>query len=203
MKGIMGMLTCTLLAVLVTVATGCGKGTDDKTSGASSGSSSGGGSVDPRASTGNLLVDILEQRRPPAVDIEKLKTVFPEKVAGMDRGEVEGQVVAFGDVNTPTANATYTAGGRSIKVVVSDMRSYGVMPPRADEGLFDRKRPDGDMTVQGFSASAVTNKKDGWIMVSVFVGRFLVNAKGDKGVTIGELKKVLSEIDLAKLNALK
>lgn len=145
------------------------------------------------------------------VDFRELKTLLPETIAGMKRGEESGERAAMGGMKVSHAQARYSDGGSTrLRVKITDTGSMSGFAGMAGAAWamvdIDRETDRGyekTSTVDGRKMHEKWNAKDKRGEVDVIVaGRFIVEVRGT-GLEMKDLKQALKAIDFRKLEALK
>jgi hypothetical protein len=199
MRRTVGVLTCTLWIAVMLFVAGCGKDEKVETQG-----TPGARARQEAEKSGEQPAEQPSTPLPP-IDVEKIKALLPAKLAGMDRGEVEGQSMQMGELSMANAQTTYTAGDKSIQINLLDT---GTLNAQISQGMQMRVRfsndkgSSGTTTVQGYPAWEVVDKENNSVQLMVYVGRFAVTAEG-KDVSIDDLKNAVGEIDMKKVEAVK
>ena len=151
------------------------------------------------------------------VDFRELKTLLPESINGLKRGEESGERSGTAGIKVSHAQARYGAGGgggegagRRLRVKITDtgsMSGFAGMAAAAWTMVdIDRETPNGyekTSTVNGRRMHEKWNDKDKRGEVDMIVGgRFIVEIRGT-GIEMKDLKQAINAIDLKKLEALK
>ena len=141
------------------------------------------------------------------VDFEKLMTILPD-VNGWEKEKPHGEQTST-MLNVSTADARYTKGDFRVKVTITDAAmnqmlmtgftmAMGMQNERSSTGF---KRP---ATYSGQPALEEWNSESKSATVTIAVNkRFIVKAEGSDFDSFDVVKEVVSQIDLAKLAALK
>lgn len=137
------------------------------------------------------------------VDMEKIKALLPETVAGLPRTEIStGGAAGMGG-----ANAVYQAGDRRIEISVADLGgmgalgsmagAFGAQSTRETADGYERMRMvDGRMTTEKWSKA---DKTAGYgVLVA---NRFMLDVEGSN-VSPDEVKAAANAIGVARLEAL-
>lgn len=145
------------------------------------------------------------------VDFRQFKALLPESVEGMQRAEVSGEKSTALGMTISKAEGRYTGEDRRvIDVTISDIGTVGGLASLAlyawANNEIDKESPtayEKTTTFQGNKAYEKYNKRDRSGEMGVLIGkRFVVEVKGD-GVSMEDLKGMLSKLDLAKLANMK
>lgn len=151
------------------------------------------------------------------VDFRELKTLLPESINGLKRGEESGERSATAGIKVSHVQARYGSGdkgsegaGRRLRVKITDtgsMSGFAGMAAAAWTMVdIDRETPNGyekTSTVNGRRMHEKWNDKDKRGEVDMIVGgRFMVEIRGT-GIEMKDLKQAINAIDLKKLEALK
>ena len=140
------------------------------------------------------------------VDIEQLKPLMPDTLAGMPKTASRAEKSGFGAIMVSKAEARYAAGDKQVTLDVSDTGGVSGLLAIAgwaqgvsedDNGSERTQKVDGRLTHEKVSKTGGTNE-----YAIVIADRFVVSAKGN-GVDINTLKSAVSSIDLAKLESMK
>ena len=137
----------------------------------------------------------------PAVDPAKLQALLPTQIAGYERTAVEA--TAMGGMGSE-ANGTYTAGGKSFQLKITDMAAVGALAGLGSAMGVSQSREDADGyertgTVGGRMQTERWNKTAGAGKFSLVVGnRFMVEADGS-AASIDELKEAVASVNEASL----
>jgi hypothetical protein len=154
------------------------------------------------------------------VDYRDLKQVMPEKLAGLPRGEVQGENLDMGGIKMSHASAPYggstdaqDANAPPVPSAQFDIADYS-FAPEMGAGLAARAQmPD---TLQESDAGVVQTTKIGehpmflnydnagqHAEVQLYVaGRFIVNLQTD-GLTLDQVRAALQELPLKAISELK
>jgi hypothetical protein len=138
-----------------------------------------------------------------AVDVERIRALLPERVAGLPRTEIStGGAAGMGG-----ASAVYAAGDKRLEISVADMGAMGalgsmagafkVQSTRETADGYERARTvDGRMTIEKFSRAEKSAS------YGVMAGnRFMLNVDG-RNVTPEEVKAAADSVGVARLEAL-
>jgi hypothetical protein len=145
-------------------------------------------------------------KRVDPVDIEQLKPLVPETVAGMTKASSRAEKSGLGGLMVSKAEARYSNGDKHMTLEVADTGGVSGLLAIAgwaqgvsedDNGSERTQKVDGRLTHEKVSKTGGTNE-----YAIVIADRFVVSAKGD-GVDINTLKSAVSSIDLAKLESMK
>ncbi len=150
------------------------------------------------------------------VDFRELKTLLPDSINGLKRGEESGERSATAGIKVSHAQARYGSGGsnegagRRLRVKITDTGSMSGLAGMAAAAWtmvdIDRETPNGyekTSTVSGHRMHEKWNDKDKRGEVDMIVGgRFIVEIRGT-GIEMKDLKQAINAIDLKKLDALK
>lgn len=142
--------------------------------------------------------------RKPAVDPAKLQALLPMAIAGYERTAVEA--AALGGMGSE-ASGTYTAGGKSFHLKITDMAAVGAIAGIGSAMGVSQSREDADSyertgTVNGRMQSESWNKANGSGKFSVVMGnRFMVEADGS-AASIDELKAAVASVNEGSLAGL-
>lgn len=145
------------------------------------------------------------------VDFRQFKALLPESVEGMQRAEVSGEKSTALGMTISKAEARYTGEDRRvIDVTISDIGTVGGLASLAlyawANNEIDKESPtsyEKTTMFQGNKAYEKYNKRDRSGEMGVLIDkRFVVEVKGD-GVSMEDLKGMLSKLDLAKLANMK
>ncbi len=140
------------------------------------------------------------------VDIEQLKPLVPDTLAGMPKTSSRAEKSGFGGIMVSKAEARYAASDKQVTLEVSDTGGVSGLLAIAgwaqgvsedDNGSERTQKVDGRLTHEKVSKTGGTNE-----YAIVIADRFVVSAKGN-GVDINTLKSAVSSIDLAKLESMK
>lgn len=140
----------------------------------------------------------------PAVDPAKLQALLPMAIAGYERTAVEA--AALGGMGSE-ASGTYTAGGKSFHLKITDMAAVGAIAGIGSAMGVSQSREDADSyertgTVNGRMQSESWNKANGSGKFSVVMGnRFMVEADGS-AASIDELKAAVASVNEGSLAGL-
>ena len=142
------------------------------------------------------------------VNYKDLKELFPRRVAGLPKEDVDGETVKMMGFGVSTASAIYEDEKQEIEVSIVDFAGVGLllggMAEWADMEI-DREGDEGyskTFTYQGHKAfeNYDARREDGEVTVIVS-DRFIVTAKGEN-VEPRDLKKAIEAIDLDDLTSL-
>jgi len=145
-------------------------------------------------------------KRVEPVDIEQLKPLVPDAVAGMTKASSRAEKSGFGNIMVSKAEARYANGDKQMTLEVSDTGGVSGLVALAgwaqgvsedDNGSERTQKVDGRLTHEKISKTGGTNE-----YAIVIADRFIVSARGS-GVDINTLKSAVSSIDLAKLESMK
>jgi hypothetical protein len=145
------------------------------------------------------------------VDFRQIKALLPESVEGMQRAEVSGEKSTALGMTISKAEARYTGEDRRvIDVTISDIGTVGGLASLAlyawaNNEIYKESPTGYEKTTmfQGNKAYEKYNKRDRSGEMGVLIDkRFVVEVKGD-GVSMEDLKGMLSKLDLAKLANMK
>ena len=145
-------------------------------------------------------------KRVEPVDIEQLKPLVPDTLAGMAKAASRAEKSGFGGIMVSKAEARYASGEKQMTLEVSDTGGVSGLVALAgwaqgvsedDSGSERTQKIDGRLTHEKISKTGGTNE-----YAIVIADRFVVSAKGN-GVDINTLKSAVSSIDLAKLESMK
>lgn len=145
-------------------------------------------------------------KRVDPVDIEQLKPLVPDTLAGMAKASSRAEKSGIGSLMVSKAEARYGDGDKQMTLEVSDTGGVSGLLAIAgwaqgvsedDNGSERTQKVDGRLTHEKVSKSGGTNE-----YAIVIADRFVVSAKGT-GVDINTLKSAVSSIDLAKLESMK
>lgn len=140
------------------------------------------------------------------VDIEQLKPLVPDTLAGMPRTSSRAEKSGFGGIMVSKAEARYATGDKDVTLEVSDTGGVSGLLAIAgwaqgvsedDNGSERTHKVDGRLTHEKVSKTGGTNE-----YAVVIADRFVVSAKGNR-VDIDTLKSAVASIDLAKLESMK
>jgi hypothetical protein len=143
------------------------------------------------------------------LQLDVLKPVLPESVAGLPRKGQSSERGGPPGLEMAKAQSDYgDAGGKSIRIEVTDTGgAAGLMGlagwtmsqgEKEDDRRIERTRKEGDRFIH-----EKISKTGGEHEFSVVVGnRFMIEARG-RGVSIDELKGAVASLDLGKLESLK
>lgn len=140
------------------------------------------------------------------VDIEQLKPLVPDTLAGMPRTSSRAEKSGFGGIMVSKAEARYATGDKEVTLEVSDTGGVSGLLAIAgwaqgvsedDNGSERTHKVDGRLTHEKVSKTGGTNE-----YAVVIADRFVVSAKGNR-VDIDTLKSAVASIDLAKLESMK
>lgn len=140
----------------------------------------------------------------PAVEPAKLQALLPSQIAGYERTATEA--TAMGGMGSE-AGGTYTAGGKSFQLKITDMAAVGALAGLGSAIGATQSREDADSyertgTVSGRMQTERWNKSTGSGKFSVVVGnRFMVEADGS-AASIDELKAAVASVNEASLVSL-
>jgi len=143
------------------------------------------------------------------VPFRELQEFLPEKLAGYERTKKSGETTGALGMNVSHAKATYKDGDQQIKVDVVDTGGLGsaMMGMAAWSSITIDKEDDNGYertsTLDGYKCFEKFRKSGSSSELSVIVGdRFLVTASG-RTEDMGNLKKVIKDMDLGKLGRMK
>ena len=145
-------------------------------------------------------------KRVDPVDIEQLKPLVPETLAGMAKASSRAEKSGIGGLMVSKAEARYGDGDKQMTLEVSDTGGVSGLLAIAgwaqgvsedDNGSERTQKVDGRLTHEKISKTGGSNE-----YAIVIADRFVVSAKGH-GVDIDTLKSAVSSIDLAKLESMK
>jgi len=140
------------------------------------------------------------------VDIEQLKPLVPDTVAGLPKISSRAEKSGFGGLMVSKAEARYGSAEKHVTLEVSDTGGVSGLLAFAgwaegvsedDNGSERTQKVDGRLTHEKVSKTGGSNE-----YAIVIADRFVVSAKGN-GVDINALKSAVSSIDLAKLESMK
>ena len=147
-----------------------------------------------------------------AVDFRELKALLPEELAGMKRGEADGQKSGAMGFTMSTAEASSASpdGNSTLQVKISDvgaMTGMGAMAAYAWAAAeIDRESGntyEKTMTIKGYRGYEKYDKDSKWGELSVMVaGRFIVELNGNV-VSMDTMKEAFGKLDLDKLESMK
>ena len=143
-------------------------------------------------------------RKKPAVEPAKLQALLPATIAGYQRTAVEA--TAMGGMGSE-ANGTYTAGGKSFHLKITDMAAVGALAGIGSAMGVSQSREDADGyertgTVNGRMQTEKWSKATNSGTFSVVVGnRFMVEAEGS-AANIDELKTAVASVNEGSLAGL-
>lgn len=148
------------------------------------------------------------------VNFRELKTLLPESINGLKRGEESGERTATAGIKVSHAQARYGSGGESggpwLRLKITDagsMRGFAGMAAAAWAMVdIDRETPNSYEKTSIDNGRRMHEKWDGKDKrgeVDMIVGgRFIVEIRGT-GIEMKDLKQAINAIDLKKLEALK
>ena len=139
-----------------------------------------------------------------AVDPAKLQDLLPASAGGWQRTSVES--AAAGPMGSE-ATGTYSSGGKSFHLKVSDMAglgalaglgsAFGVQQSREDADGYEKTGTvDGHLQTEAWHKSSSSGK-----FSTIIANRFMIEAEGDAG-SIDDLKAAVAQIDQGKLESL-
>ncbi len=139
------------------------------------------------------------------VNFRELKKFFPQKTAGMKLDKTTGNTSSAVGKGISTANATYVAGDKEVKMTIVDAGGMGKiiasMIGMADI-KHDEETEDGYSRIfsyKGYKAFEKYDKKtnDGEFGV-IIAGRFLLTVSGNE-IDMDVLKEVIDDVDIKGL----
>lgn len=143
------------------------------------------------------------------VDFRKLKGVLPEKIAGLERTENDGQSTGAVGMKISTAQAQYEDGNRRLQITLTDaggipMLMMGLAQwttaeiERESDNEYERTT-----TINGYKAFERYNKRNKEGQISFIVAeRYIVNIEGDN-IEESELRQAMKALDLDELENLR
>jgi hypothetical protein len=142
------------------------------------------------------------------VDVEVLKAHLPNAVAGFSRTEVSTGSAGVGSISGASAEGKYQKGDARITLTVVDMGAAGgvlgiagafnVNSSSESEGRYEKvHRVGGRMTMEEFDRNSGHGEYG--VMVA---DRFMVQAEGESGATINDLKAAVTSVNFARLEGL-
>ncbi|GJM35558.1 MAG: hypothetical protein DHS20C18_45590 [Saprospiraceae bacterium] len=142
------------------------------------------------------------------IDFRKLKDLLPNKVAGMEMTDSEGQKSGVAGFNISTAQATYEEGNKEIEITILDTGGFSgaLMGMAAWSQLeMDKESKDGyerTTTIDGYKAFEKYSHKNEKGQIAILIGdRYILTIEGKK-ITENELKEALESIDIDELKDL-
>ena len=155
------------------------------------------------------MKDLQGGKQVAVVPFRELQEFLPEKLAGYERTKKSGETTGALGMNVSHAKATYKDGDQQIKVDVVDTGGLGsaMMGMAAWSSIVIDKEDDNGYertsTLDGYKCFEKFRKSGSSSELSVIVGdRFLVTASG-RTEDMGNLKKVIKDMDLGKLGRMK
>jgi hypothetical protein len=145
------------------------------------------------------------------VDFRELKTLLPESIGGLKRGEESGEKTAATGIKMSHVQARYSDGGSiRLRLKITDVGSMSGFAGMAGAAWamvdIDRETDRGyekTSTVDGRRMYEKWSSKDQRGEVDMIVGgRFVIELRGT-GFEMKDLKQAIATIDLKKLDALK
>lgn len=142
------------------------------------------------------------------VDVEVLKAQLPGAVAGFTRTEVSSGSGGVGGISGSSAEGKYQKGDARITLTVVDMGAAGALAGMANafnvssssesDGRYEKVgKVNGRMTMEEF------DRTSGHGEYGVLVGeRFMVQAEGESGATINDLKAAVASVNFSRLEGL-
>ena len=151
---------------------------------------------------------VANEGRPPSIDAQALKVLLPAELAsGYQRGEISTSSGGAGTFSFLDTHATYTKGGASIDLSLSDIGALGAFASLGsafgvhaneenDTSYSTFGEVDGRMTAESYDR---TNDIGSY---TVLVGqRVLVEAKGNRA-SMDELKAAVKAVDPVRIESL-
>lgn len=146
------------------------------------------------------------------VNFRELQALMPERLDGYVRTSKGGETTGAMGVTISAAEATYEKDGQQIELEIVDTGGLGVAVlgmatwytatiDREDENGYERTG-----TLNGYKSFEKFRKDGGRSEVNVIVAdRFIVNTKArlDKESQMDELKNLIKELDLSRLEKMK
>jgi hypothetical protein len=145
------------------------------------------------------------------VDFRELKALLPESAAGLKRTEATGEKTGAMGFTISTARAEYRGDGDgTVDIEIIDtggIAGVGTMAMAAwTMAEIDKETAHGyekTTKIEGYKAFEKYDTEGKYGEVNLLVGdRYVVNVKGDN-VSIDQIKDVVKDIDLGKLEDLK
>jgi hypothetical protein len=152
-----------------------------------------------------------EVPRPQVVDASELEALLPTEAAGLSRATVTSRVQTAGAAAVAQAEARYEDGGRWLTLRLTDYAEAmaGGVVPGASWMLFDTHREheagyEKTTSIDGFPAREVLRRRAASTRceVEVVVGQRFFLAVEAEGVTMDEVKAVLGQVGLDRIEAL-
>ena len=142
------------------------------------------------------------------VDVEVLKAQLPNAVAGFARTDVTTGSGGVGGISGSSAEGKYQKGDARITLTVVDMGAAGgiaglagafnVSSSSESQGRYEKVgRVDGRMTMEEFDRTSGHGEYG--VMVA---DRFMVQAEGDSGASMNDLKAAVTSVNFARLEGL-
>jgi hypothetical protein len=144
------------------------------------------------------------------VQLDALKPLVPEKLAGMERTDLRADRSGVAGLMAARVEADYAAGDKRVQLEIVDTggaagltglaawAAIGASSESETSERTERMRREGNRLVR-----EEISKRGGTNSYSVILAdRFVVSAEGD-GVDIGTLKSAVGSLDLAKIESLK
>jgi hypothetical protein len=139
------------------------------------------------------------------VDVEVLKAQLPGAVAGFSRTNVSTGSGGVGSISGSSAEGKYQKGDAHITLTVVDMGAAGglaglagafnVNSSNESEGRYEKiGKVNGRMTMEEFDHNSGHGEYG--VMVA---DRFMVQAEGESGATINDLKAAVGSVNIAQL----
>lgn len=144
-----------------------------------------------------------------AVDFRELKALLPDKIAGLERKNSQGEKTGFAGFKVSQAEADYEDGDKRAEVKIVDVAGFGaaMMGMAAWISLDVDKENDGGYErttkINGYKAyEKYDNSNQSGELAVIVADRFIVTIHGN-GVSMDDLKDALNDIDLDDLAELK
>jgi hypothetical protein len=192
---------------------GCGKNAEQKKleEAAKEMGQAGGKLAEGAQKMAEAMKDINDGKKVEPVDFRELKTLLPESLPGLTRGNVEGERSGTMGIQVSMASADYTdENGVSISIKISDMGGLTGAMRLATLGWtmaqIDRENNDGYERTTTFNGNKAweqywTSNRHGELHILV-AGRFVVEVDGNQ-CEMSQIKDAAGKVDINKLEAMK
>ena len=202
-----------LLLSVIFILVSCGKGGDQPNEKQKSEEKTGIKSLDEFVDKANEVQDnMVEGKKYEVVDFRDLKALLPETIGDFKRANAEGEKSGAMGFTISKAEADYNNEdySQSIDVEITDLAGATGYAGLAAWGWamvdVDKETENGyEKTIKykGHKAYEKYDSQGSYGSIEVLVsGRFMVSVSGN-GVSMGEIKSAIDQIDIGKLESMK
>lgn len=140
------------------------------------------------------------------MNFRDIKAIFPDRLLGIDRSELNGSSTNIAGFQMSEADATYEDGDRKIDIQVMDMSKMGIaalsqatwaqmdIDRESDDGYERTLDIDGDKAYEKWEE----DRERGSLFL-FYKGRYMVNIDAE-GISMNQLKTIYDAFDLGDLD---